>query len=52
MRGHLDYMDGQSKLGKLVLAGPLVQSGKRRGLIAYRVPTLAEALSATPADPS
>jgi uncharacterized protein YciI len=51
MRGHLDYMDGQSKIGKLVLAGPLVNGGRRRGLIAYRVPTMAEAVERASADP-
>ena len=51
MRGHLDYMDGQAKQGKLVLAGPLIKAGSRRGLIAYRVPTMAEALERASADP-
>ncbi|HXG69143.1 MAG TPA: YciI family protein [Gemmatimonadaceae bacterium] len=50
-RGHLDYMGGQAKIGKLVLAGPLLDGGRRRGLIAYRVPTLAEALERASADP-
>ena len=50
-RAHLDYMDGQAKLGKLVLAGPLLDGGTRRGLIAYRVPTLAEAVERASADP-
>ena len=50
-RAHLDYMGGQSKLGKLVLAGPLLDGGTRRGLIAYRVPTLEEAVERASADP-
>lgn len=50
-RAHLDYMDGQSKLGKLVLAGPLLDGGTRRGLIAYRVPTMEEAVERASADP-
>lgn len=50
-RGHRDYMDGQSKLGKLVLAGPLLDGGTRRGLIAYRVPTMEEAIERASGDP-
>ncbi|MBA2305084.1 MAG: hypothetical protein H0W08_20985 [Acidobacteria bacterium] len=51
MRGHLDYMGGQSTIGKLVMAGPLVDGGRRRGLIAYRVPTMLEAIERASADP-
>jgi uncharacterized protein YciI len=50
-RGHLDYMDGQAKQGKLVLAGPLLDAGTRRGLIAYRVATMQEAIDRASADP-
>jgi len=50
-RGHLDYMDGQSKIGKLVLAGPLLDGGPRRGLVAYRVPTMGEAIERASGDP-
>jgi uncharacterized protein YciI len=50
-RAHLDYMDGQAKLGKLVLAGPLVDAGTRRGLIAYRVATMEEAQERASGDP-
>jgi uncharacterized protein YciI len=51
MRGHLDYMNGQAKLGKLVMAGPLVNAAPRRGLIVYRVPTVGEAVSRASGDP-
>jgi uncharacterized protein YciI len=51
MAGHLGYMDGQSKIGKLVLAGPLIKAAPRRGLIAYRVPTMAEAVERASGDP-
>jgi uncharacterized protein YciI len=51
MAAHLSHMDEQAKIGKLVLAGPLVKAGPRRGLIAYRVPTMAEALERASADP-
>lgn len=50
-RAHLDYMGGQAKIGKLVLAGPLLDGGTRRGLIAYRVPTMGEAVERASADP-
>jgi uncharacterized protein YciI len=51
MAGHLGHMDGQAKIGKLVLAGPLVKAGTRRGLIGYRVPTMAEAMERASEDP-
>lgn len=51
MRGHLDYMDGQSKQGRLVLAGPLIKAGVRRGFIAYRVGSMEEAMDLASADP-
>ena len=50
-RAHLEHMTGQAKIGKLVLAGPLVTAGLRRGLIAYRVPTMTEAVERASADP-
>ena len=50
-RAHLDYMSGQAKIGKLVLAGPLLDGGVRRGLVAYRVPTMEEAMERASADP-
>ena len=50
-RAHLDYMTGQAKIGKLVLAGPLLDGGTRRGLIAYRVATMEEATERASADP-
>lgn len=50
-RAHLDYMDGQGKIGKLVLAGPLLDGGVRRGLIAYRVATTEEAMERASGDP-
>lgn len=51
MASHLGYMDDQARIGKLVLAGPLVKAAPRRGLIAYRVPTMAEAVERASADP-
>ena len=51
MAGHLGHMDEQAKIGKLVMAGPLVKAGTRRGLIGYRVPTMAEAMERASVDP-
>ena len=51
MAGHLGHMEEQAKIGKLVMAGPLVKAGTRRGLIGYRVPTMAEAMERASADP-
>lgn len=44
-------MDGQAKLGKLVMAGPLVNAAPRRALIVYRVASMAKALERGSADP-
>lgn len=51
MTGHLGHLTEQATIGKLVLAGPLVKAAPRRGLIAYRVPTMAEAMERASADP-
>lgn len=51
MAGHLGHMNEQATIGKLVMAGPLVKAAPRRGLIAYRVPTMAEAVERASADP-
>jgi uncharacterized protein YciI len=51
MTGHLGYMDGQAKIGALVLAGPLIKAAPRRGLIAYRLPTMAAAVERASGDP-
>lgn len=51
MQSHLAYLDSQAALGKLVMAGPLVKAQPRRGVIAYRVPTMAEAMARASADP-
>lgn len=48
---HLAYMDGQSKEGKLVVAGPFMVDMDRRGLVVYRVASMDEARSRASADP-
>ncbi len=48
---HLRYMDGQSKEGKLVVAGPFMVDGDRRGIVVYRVASMEEAKQRAEADP-
>lgn len=48
---HLAYMDGQSQLGKLVVAGPITEESARRGIVVYRVATPEEAKERAEADP-
>ena len=50
-REHLAYMDGQSKEGKLIVAGPFTADGDRRGIVVYRVATMEEAKQRAEADP-
>ena len=51
-KGHLEYMDALHKQGKLVMAGPLVNAGERRGIVVYRVKDIAEARALAAEDPS
>lgn len=48
---HLAYMDGQSQLGKLVVAGPILEESARRGIVVYRVATPEEAKERAESDP-
>ena len=48
---HLAYMDGQSKEGRLIVAGPFMVDGDRRGIVVYRVATAEEAKQRAEADP-
>jgi uncharacterized protein len=48
---HLAYMEGQSKEGKLVVAGPFLDGGTRRGVVVYRVDSAEEAKRRAEADP-
>jgi len=48
---HLAYMDGQSKEGKLVVAGPIMVDEERRGIVVYRVTSADEARQRAEADP-
>ena len=51
-KAHLDYMDALHKQGKLVMAGPLLDAGARRGVVVYRVKDLAEAKALAAEDPA
>jgi uncharacterized protein YciI len=51
-KGHLAYMDTLHKQGKLVMAGPLLDAGARRGVVVYRVKDMAEAMALAAEDPA
>ena len=51
-KGHLEYMDALHKQGTLVMAGPLTGTGERRGVVVYRVKTIAEAQALAADDPA
>ena len=48
---HLAYMEGQSREGKLVVAGPITGNQIRRGVVVYRVADEQEARRRAEADP-
>lgn len=51
-KGHLAYMDGLHKQGKLVAAGPFGDNSDMRGLVIYRVGSLDEAKQLAAGDPA
>jgi uncharacterized protein YciI len=51
-KGHLEYMDALHKQGTLVMAGPLVNGGARRGVVVYRVKDVAAAQALAAEDPA
>jgi uncharacterized protein YciI len=48
---HLAYMEGQSKVGKLLIAGPCENAGDIRGIVVYRTATPEEARERASGDP-
>ena len=50
--GHMANINRLADTGKLVLAGPFVEGGERRGVFIFKVPTLAEAQALTDTDPA
>ena len=50
--GHMANINRLAQSGKLVLAGPFVEDGDRRGVFIFKVPTLAEAQALTDTDPA
>lgn len=48
---HLAYMDAQHAAGHLILAGPFVNGGSRRGLVVYRAGSADEARRYADGDP-
>jgi len=51
-KGHLAYMDALHAQGKLVMAGPLVDAGERRGIVVYRVKDVTAAKALAAEDPA
>lgn len=51
-KGHLAYMDALHQQGKLVMAGPLVNAGARRGIVVYRAKDVAAATALAAEDPA
>lgn len=51
-KGHLAYMDGLNKQGKLVAAGPFMEDGEWRGIVIYRVAGVKEAQALAAGDPA
>jgi uncharacterized protein YciI len=50
--GHMANIDRLAETGKLVLAGPFVDGGDRRGVFIFKVDTLSEAQALTDTDPA
>jgi len=50
--GHLGYMEGLYKEGKLPIAGPFGENSDWRGLVIYRVKTVVEAKELAAGDPA
>jgi uncharacterized protein YciI len=51
-RGHLDNIRRLAEEGKMVLAGPFLDGGDRRGLFVFAVDTVEEARALTASDPA
>jgi uncharacterized protein YciI len=51
-KGHLAYMDALHKQGKLVMAGPFMDTAPARGIVVYRVKDVAEAKALAAEDPA
>jgi uncharacterized protein len=50
--GHMANINRLSEAGKLVLAGPFIDGGERRGVFIFKVDTLEEARALTETDPA
>jgi len=50
--GHMANINRLAEAGKLVLAGPFVDGGERRGVFIFKVDTLSEAQALTDTDPA
>jgi uncharacterized protein YciI len=50
--GHMANINRLAEMGKLVLAGPFVEGGDRRGVFIFKVESLSEAQALTDTDPA
>jgi len=51
-KGHLSYMETLHAQGKLVVAGPFADDAPARGIVIYRVKTIADAMALAADDPA
>jgi uncharacterized protein YciI len=51
-KGHMANINRLAEMGKLILAGPFINGGEKRGIFVFDVPTKAEAEELTNTDPA
>lgn len=51
-KGHMANINRLAEMGKLILAGPFINGGEKRGIFIFDVPTKAEAEELTNSDPA
>lgn len=51
-QGHMAHLDAMASVGKMDLAGPLMEDGDIRGICVYNTATLEEAKSLAESDPA
>jgi uncharacterized protein YciI len=51
-RQHIAHLQGMHKAGRLLIAGPLLDDGRIRGLLVYKAASLEEARAWAEADPA
>jgi uncharacterized protein len=51
-KGHMANINRLAEMGKLILAGPFINGGEKRGIFVFDVPSKAEAEELTNSDPA